>query len=101
MKKLIEKHDLGLIICDNPKCNFKFDLNKSTIKLEEFINRPCPNCGQNLLTQKDYNTSKKLIMIINFINKWFSWITIFMSKKRLTKTYPVTVRIHNGIQIEI
>jgi hypothetical protein len=101
MKKLIEKQDLGLIVCDNPNCNFKFDLNKSTIKLEEFINRPCPNCGQNLLTQKDYDTIKKLNAIINFINKWFSWITIFIPKKKLTKTHSVTVRIHNGIRIKI
>ena len=102
MRKLIEKQDFGKVVCDNPDCNFEFDLKKHDIKLEAFIDYPCPFCGQNLLTQKDYDTWRALNIYINFINKWFSWTTIFMSKKRLAKSDNsyLKVHVHNGVNVE-
>ena len=28
MRKLIEKQDSGMVVCDNPECTFEFDLKK-------------------------------------------------------------------------
>jgi hypothetical protein len=42
------------IKCDTEGCNFKDD----TVKQEDYkqwLNKPCPLCGANLLTQADYN----------------------------------------------
>jgi hypothetical protein len=52
------------IKCDNKTC----DYNDDSIKKEEylaFINKPCPKCGCNLLTQKDYDTVMLLDKITN------------------------------------
>ncbi len=41
--------------CDNPNC----DWNDTSIQFEdypEWLNKPCPKCGQVVLTQKDMNT---------------------------------------------
>lgn len=41
------------IKCDNSTCGFKDD----TVKFEEYeqwLNKPCPKCGANLLTEEDY-----------------------------------------------
>lgn len=43
----------GGLICDNPKCDFE----DATIKIDDYakaINKFCPRCGENLLTQQDF-----------------------------------------------
>ena len=40
-------------------------------------------------------------MYVNFLNKWFSWATIFMSKKKLSeKENYLKLHVHNGVNIE-
>lgn len=56
------------IKCDNSNCNYHND----TATFEDYknyINKPCPCCGENLLTKKDYRTCKMLMAMSNFINK--------------------------------
>ena len=59
---------------------------------------PCPKCGENLLTQDDYDLNRKLKNYIKFVNRWFSWITIFFPKssqyEKITR-----VHVHNWINI--
>lgn len=53
--------------CDNPKCDWE-DL---TIKVEDWekhINARCPKCGQNILTEKDYENAKILLAMADLIN---------------------------------
>lgn len=38
--------------CDNPKCEYKKPLELSQFK--DYVNKPCPDCGENLLTERDY-----------------------------------------------
>jgi hypothetical protein len=43
------------IKCDAEGCNFRDD----SVKMEDYklwLNKPCPLCGANLLTQADYDT---------------------------------------------
>lgn len=100
MRKLIEKQHDSLIVCDNPKCDYEIIYTDAIAKsLVYFIDMPCPNCGENLLTKQDYIQYQNMIRVVNFINKWFSWITIFYSKKILSKATSVSVHVHNGINI--
>lgn len=95
MEKLITKLDKMQIICDNPECDFTEEIaSKDIIK---FRNKPCPICEQNLLTDKDLYTYIKMIEYVDFINKWFSWLTIFWSKKKIEQRRNVaSVHYHEG-----
>jgi len=62
------KMNIGGIKCDNKECNF----NDMTVLFEDYdkwLNKPCPKCGSNLLTQKDYDTVKMLMDITGIINE--------------------------------
>lgn len=68
MADLIEIKKMGGIKCDNPDCDYRDE----TVKVEDYSNwldRPCPKCGNNLLTKEDYKSFKKLLSLIKVINK--------------------------------
>jgi hypothetical protein len=89
-----------LVVCDNTQCDFKVknptgDPNED---ISMYLNIPCPKCGKNLLTEEDYLQSLRVLKIINWLNKWFSWLNIFSFKKKNENL--VTMHIHNGIKIK-
>lgn len=95
MRQLIDLSRENTIQCDNPTCDFVVPYSEKEEKESaKYINMPCPKCGENLLTEKDYLMDKKFFEKVAFLNKWFSWLTIFGGKKK--KTY---VHIHNGVKI--
>jgi ssDNA-binding Zn-finger/Zn-ribbon topoisomerase 1 len=98
MRKLIERQQTSIITCDNPDCDYTEPYTDET-DLALFIDKPCPRCGEPLLTQEDYLLHKRLMKNINFINRWFSWITILYPKKRLDSSDSVRVHIHDGITV--
>lgn len=49
--------------CDNASCDWKDEAITSDI-MADYINFPCPNCGENILTQGDYNNYMTVINII-------------------------------------
>jgi hypothetical protein len=56
------------IKCDNPSCDFI----DPTVEVEEFpawVNRLCPNCGENLLTEGDYDNVTRMLSFTNLINE--------------------------------
>lgn len=68
----MEKNNMDVYIhgiqCDNPNCDFK----DKTVKYEDYpkwVNKPCPKCGCNLLTEKDYNICKAIVSITKLFNK--------------------------------
>lgn len=81
-RKLIEIEHTSLIQCDNKPCDFTVpvppDGNMDTSK---WLNVPCPKCGDNLLTEEDHYRYKSFMAKINWINRWFSWLTVFSKKK--------------------
>ncbi len=100
MRKLIEKEQESSIVCDNPKCDFTIPYSDEEEKrVYTYINMPCPKCGQNLLTQEDYIQHEKIIRIVKWINKWFSWLTIFHSKG-VDKETKISVHVHDGVKIK-
>jgi hypothetical protein len=88
MKKLIEKIGKTIIVCDNKNCEYEV----ITDNIKKYINMPCPKCGENLLNVDDYLASEKIIKRVDFINKWFSWVTLFLPKSKK----KVAVQSHNG-----
>jgi predicted RNA-binding Zn-ribbon protein involved in translation (DUF1610 family) len=99
-RKLIEMHQEYSIECDNEQCDYKIksptgDPNED---ISGYVNTPCPQCGENLLTEQDHVQSLKLLGIINWLNKWFSWLTVFVPKK--TKLEKISVHCHDGVTIE-
>ena len=65
---LIEIKQMGGIKCDNPDCDYiNNDVPVSDYK--NWINRSCPCCGANLLTEADYKSCKTLLTIVNLVNR--------------------------------
>ena len=99
MRKLIEKTKNTEVICDNPKCDYLFEHCIEDKYLIMFVNQKCPKCGEILLTMEDYITHQKLVRTVDFINRWFSWLTIFSSKKNYLNELKYLFHVHNGIKI--
>ena len=91
MRKLIYQSEIGELVCDNPKCDFRCEIESKDY--HKYINAECPKCGENLLTLEDYNLYLKVIKTVNRINRWFSWITLFI--KEPDKRTRYRVHAHN------
>lgn len=59
--------DHGGIVCDNLACDFK-DSQASFETFKEYLNKPCPKCGDNLLTQEDYDNAMLVWKSIQLMN---------------------------------
>lgn len=57
----------GGLKCDNPSCDF-VDESIKREDYEQWVNAPCPKCGENLLTEEDYNNVLALQYTIEFLN---------------------------------
>lgn len=98
-RQLIEMHQEFLIQCDNKVCDYKIknESGDPNENVSDYLNMPCPKCGENLLTEEDYLQSLRFLKIINWINKWFSWTLIFYSKNAKKKS--IKVHHHKGVNI--
>jgi len=104
MKKrtLIEPAGLQILTCDNPNCDFEQSFKELTPEeMSKFIGCRCPQCDQNLLTKEDHEQYLSFLKVVNWINKWLGWITIFYSKKTIDdNTCNMSVHCHDGIKIK-
>ena len=67
MKKNVEVF-AGGIECDNPKCDYvKEDVEVSDY--HNWLNKPCPKCGENLLTQEDYDKIQIFMGLVDMFNE--------------------------------
>ncbi len=89
-----------LLICDNQSCGYtiKNQSGDPNVDISGYVNMPCPECGENLLTEKDYLQSLQIMKTINWLNKWFSWIMFFVPKN--TKKGGLSVHVHDGVKIK-
>jgi predicted nucleic acid-binding Zn-ribbon protein len=55
------------IKCDVPNCDYRKE-DVSVSDYENWLNKPCPKCGSNLLTQEDYDATKALISLAETLN---------------------------------
>lgn len=59
--------NIGGIQCDNEACDYRDD----SVKAEDYegwVNKPCPKCSSNLLTEADYNNVQVLLQSVKMIN---------------------------------
>lgn len=59
---------IGGIKCDNPNCNYA-DASVPVSNYPKWINKPCPVCGSNLLTEDDYTAFMKMYKGIQGLNR--------------------------------
>jgi hypothetical protein len=67
MDKPIEVHGSGLV-CDNPNCDYE----KRDIAMQDYgawVGALCPDCGEPLLTQAQYNMMSGVLEIVNMVNE--------------------------------
>lgn len=69
LKKFNEMNNIDMNIsglkCDN--CDYSDD----SVKLEDYeqsIGKPCPNCGESLLTKEDYDGVMQMVQAIEMLN---------------------------------
>lgn len=95
-RDLIEIDQSKALKCDNPTCDYTLD-NTSAFDDTQWINKPCPKCGENLLTEEDYINYKRMMKAVKWINKWFSWITKFKNPKNDSRE-SIEVNVHKGCE---
>jgi len=67
----IKIKSLGGLKCDKPGCGYIIkDVPVKDYK--DWINKPCPLCGSNLLTEADYQCFMKTLSFVNGVNSLFS-----------------------------
>lgn len=69
MKKILSCTIVG-IKCDNKNCYFA----DPTVGVEDYpnwLNKPCPCCGENLLTEADYKNVLQMMEFTKLINDNF------------------------------
>lgn len=54
------------IKCDNDSCDYE-DHSVTKHQYKEYLNKPCPKCGSNLLTEADMKTVRILDLVFNNI----------------------------------
>lgn len=69
-RKLITGTQENLIVCDNESCDYKIEneTKDPNVDISSFINKPCPKCGENLLTEEAYATHMNLLNFVKAIN---------------------------------
>lgn len=93
--------------CDNENCDWE----DKTIKWSDahnWIDKPCPKCGENLLTQDDYDQTNLLFETIDSLNLMSKDELVTLGESLgLTKEeiedetlQHTKVKVHNGIHIE-
>ena len=101
MRNLIEMNQEYFLVCDNKNCDYELEQNDSNRGKEiEYIGIPCPKCGENLLTAEDYLQHEKVIKGIKWINKWFSWLTLFSKRPKDEDYKKITIHVHDGLHIK-
>jgi len=48
------------IKCDNPSCDH-FEKDVPFENYSEYVDKPCPKCGENLLTQEDFESANRMM----------------------------------------
>lgn len=77
--EVIKIKQMGGLKCDNPNCNYHDD-SISVNDYPNYINKPCPYCGCNLLTEADYKSVKRILKTVNTINRLYNFLPKFVKK---------------------
>jgi len=98
--KNIEVVRSGGIKCDNEKCDWK-DETVTREQMSDWIGKPCPKCGENLLTKEDYERFEGLMLAIDFINTLSESEMKELGTDLSDQKVLAEVNTHNGITVTI
>jgi hypothetical protein len=95
------KPQISTIICDNTECDYKDD-NVKVKDYKKWLNRPCPKCSQNLLTQYDYNNLLLITGCIKMLNALSDkeYEARFGPIIKNDKHVSIKFNTHNGVSIK-
>ncbi len=79
---------VSTIKCDY--CDWVNDTPTLESELESWLNKPCPKCGKNLLTEMDFKKHKKFLNIIKFMEK----IKFVKDPSKVTEGNGVLMEMH-------
>lgn len=68
---LMVTHEIKGIKCDAAGCDY-IDTEARLDDYSQYLNKPCPKCGANLLTQADLDTTLALVATCRAINSIFA-----------------------------
>lgn len=71
-KELVTANIQG-IKCDNGDCDYN-DPTVSFDDYQDYINKPCPKCGENLLTESDYKHTVNILEFAKHFNQMVNMI---------------------------
>lgn len=105
MKKHIETKESGLQ-CDNPSCDW-VDKTITFDTCKDWINKPCPKCGENVLTYDDFLRAEELRKYVDLINsmsldeiKEMNKLNGFIENEEDAQVASITISTHKEIKIE-
>ena len=81
------------IKCDNPDCTFK-DISVPFTDYQNYVNKPCPECGMNLLTEEDYKTCLLIKRYTELANK-------LIKNPEQYETKGISVNLHGNDTADI
>jgi DNA-directed RNA polymerase subunit M/transcription elongation factor TFIIS len=93
LDKMIEQKNV--IECDN--CDYVIPSKNPKILEDgkEYINKPCPECGENLLTQKDYDEFNIVLDRLKHISENIP------SEIENNTEVVASIKVHEGIKIDV
>lgn len=77
------RFDIKGIKCDNPACGWR-DMSVA-FDMDKFLNAPCPACGSNLFTQKDYDAMKRMFARVAVVNRILRPFVKLLARRGQTK----------------
>lgn len=90
---------LGQLVCDNPKCDY---ITPKTVPLSvKQVGKPCPKCGENLLTQKSYDRILKMLKVFDGINKLCAAFGLGSEKNKDFSKEPSTIHMKPDGSVDI
>jgi len=72
------------IKCDNESCDYQ-DMSVQAEEYPDYVNKPCPKCGENLFTEADYKSYLIMVKIFNnpIIKMVDKFCGLFSKKKKM------------------
>lgn len=103
--KIIIVKQNTIVECDNEKCGYTIpnpneDLSPATPEqLGKLLNKPCPMCGENLLTNEDCNDFLSFLRTVRRVNRWLGWLSYLFGTNEMDFESG-EVKVHKGIYIK-
>lgn len=87
---------IGGIKCDNTECDYE-DMTVKFDQFDEYLNKPCPCCGANLLTQEDLDTSLAMKQQFEMLNDMMAGISEEKMQELIDSVTPEVIQATESV----